>query len=208
MRHFNSFNWSAIFDNLVLNKFCKFIHYFRLLHTILHLFILNNYLLKLCNVFSIKSSNLQHPPKIQIFNPSVVQFGFNVFFISRSKIFCDSDKKIHDAINFMHQFDKNLNLIRLYRLEDSLLREGSIKAKNGIEDVRLFIWQKAIWGIGAGIAYEGSKCKVTQILIKIENCKITKFYELSSNFNKDVEKNWTPIVKKTNYICSTALIQW
>ena len=195
MRQFNSYNWSAIFDNLVLNKFREFIHYFRLLHNLLHLFILNNYLLKLCNVFSIKSSKLKHPPKTKIFNPSVVQFGFNIFFISRSKVFCHIDKRIHDAVNFIHQFDENLNLIKLSRLEDSLLREKSIKAKNGIEDIRLFIWQKAVWGIGAGLAYEGCKYKVTQILIKIENCKITKFYELNSNFNKNIEKNWTPLVK-------------
>jgi predicted GH43/DUF377 family glycosyl hydrolase len=149
----------------------------------------------LCKNFSIKSVNLNSPSKIKIFNSSVVQFKNKVFFISRSKVFCHSNRRIHDAVNFIHQFDENLNLIKLSRLDDSVLLLKSSEAKNGIEDIRLFIWNDSIWGIGASLAWQGHAYKISPTLIKIENCKITKFYELNSNFSKDVEKNWTPLVK-------------
>ena len=137
-----------------------------------------------------------------IFNPSVVAYRGEFVFMSRSS----SLRKIrdnfsyyasspHDTINVIHRLDKRLDLVSHTVLDDSLLRSSCASAQYGLEDSRLFAWGEKLWAIGAGVSPgPGGGLCVTQILVRIDDCKIVEFFELPSP-NGMPEKNWIPYVK-------------
>jgi len=140
-----------------------------------------------------------------ILNAGVVQKGSEIIFISRSStplvrddhryFFPEGQKR--DTVNIFHRFDLGLRFKGNILLDDSVLKTKSSKATCGIQDIRLFIWCDALWGIGAGVrisAHDGEPIR-EQILIKIDDYKVIDFIELASPVQARVEKNWTPIVR-------------
>jgi hypothetical protein len=194
MRNLFSYNFKAIFTNLVYKKLKNFTPFKGL----------DIYLTPtLVDILKVKSERLYNNFTFPIFNPSIIKFKNKVYFISR----CNKPKNNktpyeYDGINFIHECNANLKVSKITLLDDTLLKKKLRKGFNGLEDIRLFIWKNSIWGIGASIYYKASydnnfcrEFKCNQVLIKIEGNKITEFYELKSPFNKYKEKNWTPVVK-------------
>ena len=177
----------TIFKNLFLNPVIQNFRFFfkeRILGTDI-----------LCSLLKLDPIALKNYSTFEIYNPSAISFKNNIFFISRANKFSNKNPKKHIAINYIHKFDSNFNLLKFTKLDDQLLKNQSVEAKDGIEDIRLFLWNSSLWGIGAGLQWDGNSYKISQILIKIHNYKIIKFYVLKSPFNKYQEKNWSPIVK-------------
>jgi|GEM_PF-3028152 len=76
-------------------------------------------------------------------------------------------------------------------VDHSILFNTPNLCENGLEDVRLFIWD-GLYAIG--VAHTRSKNLSTQVLMKIDGLKVVKYWPLQSPFGHSVEKNWVPIV--------------
>jgi hypothetical protein len=151
------------------------------------------------------SFETRHP----IFNPSVVKFGDGYIFVSRSTNHTtrlDADyyylSRPHCSINVVHKLDRGLNREAQFVLDDDILRkQPCLSAKFGVEDIRLFVWKEAVWGIAAGVSPPPSDetsddFDVTQILFRIDGEKIAEFHELRSPNGSKKEKNWIPLVSR------------
>jgi hypothetical protein len=154
-----------------------------------------------------KRGALSFETKYPIFNPSVVKFGDGYIFASRSTNMStrlDAERHYasspHCSINVVHKFDRRLNCETQFFLDDEILRrERCLRAKFGIEDIRLFVWKEAVWGIAAGVGlYDEASddIGVSQIMFRIEGEKIAEFYQLKSPNGSKWEKNWIPVVSR------------
>ena len=136
-----------------------------------------------------------------IFNPSVVDTGDQLVFMSR----CSSLRKVqdkrsyyasnpHDTTNVLHISSHGLADCRVQWLDDSLLRSSCPFAQYGVEDCRLFMWQGDLWALGAAVRpHDEFGLIVTQLLFKIHNGKVVDFFSLPSPYGLP-EKNWIPHV--------------
>jgi hypothetical protein len=146
---------------------------------------------------------LENPSDLPIFNPSVVQFNKKYIFISRcSNILNYEDgnyfyeSKPHKTINLLHFYDANFKLINTATLKDDLLKRKFQSVKYGIEDIRLFIWEGRLWGIGAGIGDGPTGRSITQILFEIDGNEVISGFQLHSPHNRVYEKNWVPLINR------------
>ncbi len=140
-----------------------------------------------------------------MFNPSVIAVEHNkIQCISRS-----SDirhfRKWHpnfvrippDISNAWFTLDRNLNVLDVVPVDDSLLRTSCPEASFGIEDVRLFYHRGEIWGLGTGMAARSElKSKSCALLVRFDGARIVDFLALESPVGSFTEKNWIPIVLK------------
>lgn len=150
-------------------------------------------------------SSVTHLPNtdtLPIFNTTVVERNESFIFCSRrSNLIIQNDGssfyykngKTHNTINVLHHADKNFRFSGERILDDSLIRNCEY-ARNGIEDIRMFVWKGDVFGIGAGVSLSPEKVSITQILFRVENDVVTEFFILQSPVNSAIEKNWTPLV--------------
>jgi hypothetical protein len=155
----------------------------------------------------IKRGALGFETRYPIFNPSVVEFGDGYIFVSRSTNLVtrlDADyhylSSPHASINVVHKLDRGLNRKAQFVLDDDILRqEPGLSAQFGIEDIRLFVWKRAVWGVGAGIRphspdWISTGFDITQIMFRLDGEKIVEFHALRSPNESRLEKNWIPLV--------------
>lgn len=145
---------------------------------------------------------LAHRMPYPIFNPGVIRWNDEILFVSRcSNLLVRDDSyyvygsKPHDTANVFHRYSERLEVIESHLLDDRLLRKNCRAAECGIEDLRLFSWQGALWAIGAGVRVDDMGFLVSQILIRIDQWKIVEFIELNSPVGARREKNWIPLVR-------------
>lgn len=147
--------------------------------------------------------NLTYP----IFNPSVVRLKDEILFVSRSsnhsfgrelrRVISSNTTEPRYTVNIFHRYDSDLNLIGSEMLDDELLRHKCKAAEYGIEDIRLFTWRNALWGIAAAVhGASNGDVAVSQLLVRLDRCKVVDFVELSSPNKARWEKNWVPLVKE------------
>jgi predicted GH43/DUF377 family glycosyl hydrolase len=140
-----------------------------------------------------------------IFNPSVTWLGNQKIFIARRS----SLKTINGGLryeytsapnteNLIFICDKDNNLITTSPLNDLATRKLTGIADCGLEDIRLFVIDGALYGICAGLSFPGGIYKPKQIIIEIKQNTIVNAIWLSSPTNSDCEKNWAPLVSNHN----------
>lgn len=152
----------------------------------------------------IRSSYLRNDLTFPIFNPGVAQARDEILFVSRSsnlRLYDDRrrfyEAPPHDTVNVFHRYDKNLRFIDTHMLDDQLLRANCKAAEYGIEDLRLFNWNGALWAMAAGIsAHSPDSLSAAQILIRLDQYRVAEFFEFSSPTGAQMEKNWIPLVKE------------
>jgi hypothetical protein len=153
--------------------------------------------------YALNPRYLENGLDLPIFNPGVASFQNEIVFISRSSnLVCLGENRYvyaaspHNSINVFHRYDNDLNFLGWRTLEDAPLRKD---APGGIEDVRLFIWQGCLWGIGAGIGFaERGNLRARQVLVRFEDFSVADFTVLPCPGGHRLEKNWVPIVKDGN----------
>ena len=194
MRSFLSYNFKEIFKNLLYKKLTCFT-----LFKALKIYLTPTLLDKL----QVRPQKLHNNSEYPIFNPSIIKLKNKVYFISRcNRLKSKENFYEYNGINFIHECNANLKASKITLLDDTLLKKNLMDGFNGLEDIRLFIWHKSIWGIGASVyykdTYDANFCReftCNQLLIKIEDNKIIEFYDFKSPFNQNKEKNWIPVVK-------------
>lgn len=137
-----------------------------------------------------------------VFNPGLVQIGAHYLSIVRCSTLvnfvdghfeCATEQ--HDTISYLLTIDANYQVINLQLIDDSAVRGPGSPAAYGIEDVRLFLQEGKVWGIGAGIAPgDRGELSVTQVAFEVEGTRIARLYVGPRPAGSTCEKNWVPLL--------------
>lgn len=137
-----------------------------------------------------------------VFNPGLVKTGPHYLSIVRCSTlvnFRDGHfqhaAERHDTTSYLLTIDQDCKVIDRQRLDDSALRGPGSPAAYGIEDIRLFVHEGRVWGIGAGIApRDQGGLSVTQIVFELDGARIARFHVGPRPAGSTCEKNWAPLL--------------
>jgi predicted GH43/DUF377 family glycosyl hydrolase len=137
-----------------------------------------------------------------VFNPGLVQVGANYLSILRCSSLvnfrdghfeCATEQ--HNTTSYLLTIDADYQVIKRQLMDDSAVRGAGSPAAYGIEDVRLFLHEGKVWGIGAGIAPGGDrKLSVTQVAFEVEGTRIARLHVGPRPAGSTYEKNWVPVL--------------
>ena len=96
-----------------------------------------------------------------------------------------------DTQNYLLELDNNFAIIKYWFIEDRHIR-ADIRAADGVEDLRLFVWRDEYWVIGS--ALQRSLRQSTIVLCKLDGFNLSEPVFIDSPFGNKVEKNWMPWV--------------
>ena len=150
-----------------------------------------------------EAKQLPNSDALPMFNPSFVEDGEEgyLFCVRRSTLLTRLDGQYsykygcaHNTRNVLQYTDAHFEVWKQAELDDSLLRQACDNAKNGIEDIRLFRWKGALFGLGTGVTEHSGDLQVTQILMRIEQDAVVEFWCFPSPLDSRWEKNWVPLI--------------
>ena len=137
-----------------------------------------------------------------VFNPGLVQVGGHYLSIVRCSSLinfrdghfeCATER--HDTTSYLLTIDTDYQVIDRQLMDDSAVRGPGSPAAYGIEDVRLFLHEGKVWGIGAGIAPgDQGKLSVTQVAFEVEGPRIERLHVGPRPAGSTYEKNWVPVL--------------
>jgi len=140
-----------------------------------------------------------------IFNPSVTWLGNKRIFIARRSSLKTINgglryeyKSAPNTENFIFVYDKDNNLISTSLLNDLATRKLTGISDCGLEDIRLFVRDGALFGICSGLSFPGGIYKPKQLIIEIRQSTIVNAIWMNSPTNSSHEKNWTPLVNNNS----------
>ncbi|MBT9290715.1 hypothetical protein [Prosthecodimorpha staleyi] len=103
------------------------------------------------------------------------------------------DPSERTSVNILFETDGDLQITRRQRLDNSLA-EAAL-GPGAIEDIRLFAWRGAIWGLGAWVQWiDATRYRAEQVVIRIEGGRIVEAHPIPSPGGARIEKNWVPLV--------------
>ncbi len=134
-------------------------------------------------------------------NPGLVKIENDYLLIARSSRlrcyndiqFIENERGIED-INYLHYLNADLQTLECTQLDEELLRKQGLCISGCLSDVRLFLWQGGLWGIGAALRLYQGKEITSQVLCRIENHAIVQATAFDSPLGMRLEKNWSPLV--------------
>jgi hypothetical protein len=130
-------------------------------------------------------------------NPSIAFFNDHFYCLIRVlSPFSQSDKFSYTSKNWLFQLNNDLTVTQKHFLDDSFIRRDHPECKNGLEDGRLFVWKKQLWGLFSGYSYHDNKHSNTMVLCLFIDNKIDRSFLIHSPFDEFREKNWMPLVIK------------
>lgn len=139
------------------------------------------------------------------FNPSIARTPTGYRVVARSSNLVNLNDgnyhyphpgRHHQTVNFLVDLDSQLRPLSQRRLQDSAVVAYGLAAEYGLEDVRLFEWAGGTWACAAALRpVNGSgQIAVQQVLARLEGDALVDVKLLPSPYEREVEKNWAPIV--------------
>lgn len=114
------------------------------------------------------------------------------------------DPSQRTSVNVLFETDREGQIANRQRLDDSLLQAAP--EAGAIEDIRLFAWRGAIWGLGARVRWlDATRYRAEQVLVRIEAGRIVEFHPIPSPGGARIEKNWVPLVASDDLFLAQSL---
>lgn len=96
--------------------------------------------------------------------------------------------------NYLIPLGQNLSQQSVEWVNDLMVRNTRVPARDGLEDGRLFWWRDGWWFIATAL-HHGPRVRGTMALCKLDKTTVTGLEFLHSPHNREVEKNWMPLVE-------------
>lgn len=148
--------------------------------------------------FSSKVKKIEIPTSMTLFNPSIIENneGWTVLVrVIEQNINKKNRNGFFYSENWIVYLDKNLQVIKYIVIDDEEQIKNYQECKYGLEDGRIFEWNKEKWILFSGLNILENKFINTMCLAKLVDNKLENFKILRSPNSQNREKNWTPLVE-------------
>lgn len=96
--------------------------------------------------------------------------------------------------NYFITLGQDLSQQSVTWIDDLMVRNTRVPARDGLEDGRLFWWRDA-WWFTATALHHGPRVRGTMALCKLNKTTVEHLEFLHSPHNREVEKNWMPLAE-------------
>lgn len=96
--------------------------------------------------------------------------------------------------NYLITLGQDLSQQSVEWVNDLMVRNTRVPARDGLEDGRLFWWRDAWWFTCTAL-HHGPKVRGTMALCKLDKTTVEGLEFLHSPHNREVEKNWMPLAE-------------
>ena len=133
---------------------------------------------------------IRAPLEYSITNPSIMrtQSGYQV--LCRGML----NQKNLTTQNICYFLGEDLELLNSNVIDDSDVRNQFSDCENGLEDGRLFLWNKKTWGIFTGLKNSHAGYRNTMFIGEVSGSHLINVKILRSPHELSREKNWMPCV--------------
>lgn len=98
--------------------------------------------------------------------------------------------------NWLTEFDRELQVTRSRRIDDSRFCADDGPFPGGFEDCRLFLWNGAWWFSATVVTeFAGLMCGI--VLCRLDDAQVAECRSVASPTGAEREKNWMPVVDRT-----------
>jgi len=163
---------------------------------------------RLVDQYSLQSFEFQWDAGDGLFNPSIVEFGANFLVSARQSNLVnknDGDCRIEDLEGrvtskcLISEYSRDFQKIREFSVNFGSIPKIENQQFCGIEDIRLFDWDRKIWISGSAVFRDlrSRKNIVKQCLARLDGENLADFQIFDSPLNSDMEKNWIPLIRNS-----------